>query len=160
MKNGYSYEWINRSKNHILLKTVFGYNATRRTWFLSWFQACQRVRPPVLISQLQGHLQERRVIVLHFLQVRLLHQRHHQVIMRLEKKRIKLKVIPLQCLCQISMLMIERGNLLSALIQSRASSPSQRKRSQANHKNHVSSNMVFGHKVKRKTTCQSWFLTY
>ena len=52
-------------KNHISLKTGFGYDATRRTSFLSWFQACQRVRPPVLISQLQGHLQDRRVIVPH-----------------------------------------------------------------------------------------------
>ena len=34
-------------KNHISLKTVFGYNATRRTSFLLWFQACQRVLPPV-----------------------------------------------------------------------------------------------------------------
>ena len=40
-------------KNHISLKTVFGYNATRRTSFFSWFQACQRVLPPVLIIQLQ-----------------------------------------------------------------------------------------------------------
>ena len=100
-------------KNHISLKTGFGYNATRRTSFLSWFQACQRVRPPVLIIQLQGHLQDRRGIVLHLLQARLLHQRqHHQVIMRLEKKRIKLKVIPLQYLCQVPMLMIERENPL------------------------------------------------
>ena len=100
-------------KNHISLKTGFGYNATRRTSFLSWFQACQRVRPPVLIIQLQRHLQDRRVIVLHLLQARLLHQRQqHQVIMRLEKERIELKVIPLQCLCQFSMLMIERGNPL------------------------------------------------
>ena len=29
-------------KDHISLKTVFGYNATRRTSFRSWFQACQR----------------------------------------------------------------------------------------------------------------------
>ena len=96
-------------KNHISLKTGFGYNATRRTSFLSWFQACQRVRPPVLIIQLQGHLQDRRVIVLHLPQARLLHQLQHQVIMRLEKERIELKVIPLQCLCQLR-LMRERGN--------------------------------------------------
>ena len=49
-------------KNHISLKTGFGHNATRRTSFLSWFQACQRVLPPVLIIQLQGHLQDRRGI--------------------------------------------------------------------------------------------------
>ena len=101
-------------RNHISLKTLFGVPATRRTSFLSWFQACQRVRPPVLIIQLQGHLQDRRGIVLHLLQARLLHQRHHQVIMRLEKKRIELKVIPLQCLCQVPMLIIERANPVSA----------------------------------------------
>ena len=51
--NGYSYEWINGLKPHISLKTGFGYNATRRTSFRSWFQACQRVLPPVLILQHQ-----------------------------------------------------------------------------------------------------------
>ena len=43
--------------------------------------------------QLQGHLQDRRVIVLHLLQARLRHQQQHQVITRLEKERIELKVI-------------------------------------------------------------------
>ena len=47
-EHGYAYEWINGQKPH-LIKMGFGYNATRRTSFLSWFQACQRVRPPVLI---------------------------------------------------------------------------------------------------------------
>ena len=102
-------------KNHISFKTAFGCSATRRTSFPSWIQACQRVRPLVLIPQLQGHLQDRRDLVLHLLQTRLLHQRHHQVIMWLEKKRIELKVIPLQCLCQVSMLMIERRHPLSAV---------------------------------------------
>ena len=36
------------------------------------------------------------------------------MIMRLEKERIELKVIPLECLCHVSMLMIERGNPLFA----------------------------------------------
>ena len=40
-------------KNHISLKTGFGYNATLRTSFLTWFQACQRVLLLVLILQLQ-----------------------------------------------------------------------------------------------------------
>ena len=40
-------------ENHISLKTGFGYNATRRTSFLSWFQAYQRVLHPVLILQPQ-----------------------------------------------------------------------------------------------------------
>ena len=30
-------------QNHISLKTGFGYNATRRTSFLLWFQACQQI---------------------------------------------------------------------------------------------------------------------
>ena len=55
--------WMDqRWKNHISSKTGFGYLATRRTSFLSWFQACQRVVPPVLILQLQWHLQDRRVL--------------------------------------------------------------------------------------------------
>ena len=87
-------------KNHISFLHGIGYFATRRTSFLSWFRACQ-VRPPVLILQLQGHFQYRRGIVLHLLQVRLLHRRQHQVILRLEKERIELQVIPLQCLCQV-----------------------------------------------------------
>ena len=106
-ENGYSYE----SKITSHFKTGFEYNATRRTSFLSWFQACQRVRPPVLISQLQGHLQDRRGIVLRLLQARLRHRQQHQVIMRLEKERIELKLTPLQCLCQL-MLTIQRSNPL------------------------------------------------
>ena len=102
-------------KNHISLKTVFGYNATRRTSFLSWFQACQRVLPLVLILQLQGHLQDRRGLVLHLLRARLLHHlQQHQVTVRLEKERIEVTLIPLQCLCQVQMLMIAHGNLLFA----------------------------------------------
>ena len=74
-----------------------------------------RVRPPVLIIQLQRHLQDRRDLVLHLPQARLLRQRQqHQVTMILEKERIELKMIPLQCLCQVSMLMIERRHPLSA----------------------------------------------
>ena len=73
-------------KNHISSRKGFEYDATRRTSVPSWFQACQRVRPSVLISQLQGHLQYRRVIFLHLLQDRLRHQQQHQVIMRLEEE--------------------------------------------------------------------------
>ena len=65
-------------KNHISFKTGFGYSATRRTAFRSWFQACQRVLPPVLIIQLQ-------VIILHLPQARLLHRlQQHQATVRLE----------------------------------------------------------------------------
>ena len=47
MKTEIFYEW-----NDISLKTVFGYSATRRTSYQSWFLACQ-VLPPVLILQHQ-----------------------------------------------------------------------------------------------------------
>ena len=52
-ENGYL---MNESmvKNHISFKTGFGFPATRRTSFLSWFQACQ-VRL-LDLHQLQGHL--------------------------------------------------------------------------------------------------------
>ena len=60
-------------KNHISLKTGFGYNATRRTSFLLWVQACQQIRLQDLIHQLQGHFQDRGVIAQHLLQARLHH---------------------------------------------------------------------------------------
>ena len=52
-ENGYSCEWINGQKPH-LIKTGFGLFAIRRTSFLLWFQACQ-VRP-LDLHQLQRHL--------------------------------------------------------------------------------------------------------
>ena len=101
-------------KNHISFYTGFGYSATRRTSFLSWFQACQ-IRLLDLTQQPQGHFQDRGVIAQHLLRGRLLHQlQQHQVTVRLEKERIKVRLIPLQCLCQVQMLMIERGNPLFA----------------------------------------------
>ena len=57
-------------KNHISLKTRFGYPAKRRTSFLLWFQACQ-VRP-LDLHQLQRHLRDRRVIPHHLLHPHLL----------------------------------------------------------------------------------------
>ena len=52
------------SKTTPHFKTGFEYNAIRRTSFLSWFQACQQIRLQDLVSQLQGHFQDRRGIVL------------------------------------------------------------------------------------------------
>ena len=49
-EHGYSYEWIN-SQNHISLKTVFGYSATRRTSFRSRFLVSQRVLPQACLLQ-------------------------------------------------------------------------------------------------------------
>ena len=68
-ENGYSYEWINGQKPHLI--QGFGYNATRRTSFLLWFQACQ-ICLQDLIHQLQGHFQDRGVIAQHLLPARLL----------------------------------------------------------------------------------------
>ena len=52
-------------KHHISFKTVFGYSATRRTSFLSWFLVYQRVLPPVFPLQHLWRLQDRRLIILH-----------------------------------------------------------------------------------------------
>ena len=52
-ENGYSYEWINGQQPHLIKKTVFGYRATRRTSFLSWFLVCHRVLPPSFLLQHQ-----------------------------------------------------------------------------------------------------------
>ena len=71
--NGYSYEWMNGQKPH-LIKTGFEYNVTRRTSFWSWFQACHRVLPPTFLLQCQWHFQDRKLIILHLLQARLPHQ--------------------------------------------------------------------------------------
>ena len=50
-EHGYSYEWINGQKPHLIKKTVFRYSATRRTSFRSWFLVCQRVLSQVFPLQ-------------------------------------------------------------------------------------------------------------
>ena len=65
------------AKNHISSRTGFRFPAIRRISFLLWFQACQRVRPRVLINQLHRHLQDKRVFILHFHQARLRHRQEH-----------------------------------------------------------------------------------
>ena len=102
-------------KNHILLKTGFGLSAIRRTSFLLWFQAYQRVRLQDLIRQLQGHFQDRRVIIQHLLQA-CLHQLQ-QVILRLENERIELKVTSLQWLCQLRLMKDRRDPMLTKPIK-------------------------------------------
>ena len=90
-ENGHSYEWINGQKPHLIKNgiRIQWHSAIRRTSFLSWFQACQRVRPLDLILQRQRHLQDRRVIILHLPQARLLHQLQlYQATVRLEKGKI------------------------------------------------------------------------
>ena len=73
-------------KNHTSFKKVFGYSATWRTSFRSWFLVCQWVLPPVFPLQHEWHLQDRRLIILHLPQARLLHQPQLcQVTVRLEQ---------------------------------------------------------------------------
>ena len=104
-EHGYSYEWINGQKPH-LKKTVFGYSATRRTSFRSWFLACQRVLP----LQHPWNLQGRRLIILRLLQVPLPHQlRLYQVTVRIEQRQTCVGQIPIQHLCQVHMLNGKNG---------------------------------------------------
>ena len=69
-ENGYSYEWINGQKQH-LIKDGIRIICNTRTSFLLWFQACQ-VRP-LDLHQLQRHLRDSRVIPHHLLHPHLLH---------------------------------------------------------------------------------------
>ena len=64
-------------KNHISLKTVFGYSATRRTSFRSWFLVYQRVLPQACLLQHPWHLQGRKLIILRLPHARLPHQPWH-----------------------------------------------------------------------------------
>ena len=108
-ENGYSYEWINGQKPHLIKKTGLGYSATRRTSFLSWFQAYQ-VRL-LDLHQFQGHLRDRRVIPHHLLQPHLLHL--HELKFRLENEKIKLRVTSLQCTCHLRLTKDRRDPMLT-----------------------------------------------
>ena len=52
-ENGYSYEWINGQKPHLIKNGIRIQCITRRTSFRSWFLVCQQVLPPFLILQHQ-----------------------------------------------------------------------------------------------------------
>ena len=106
--DGYSCEWINGQKPHL---TKSGIRIQCNTenfvpivvpglsneFFLPFssfnFDDTFKTREPLFYIFLK--------LVFHPLQ-------QHQVILRLEKESIRVKVIPLQCLCQVPMLMIER----------------------------------------------------
>ena len=64
-------------KNHISLKTVFGYRAALRTSFRSWFLVHQRVLPQACFLQYPWHLQGRKLIILRLPQACLPHQPWH-----------------------------------------------------------------------------------
>ena len=74
-ENGYSFEWIKGQKPNLIKHGI-------------------RIQCNTENCQLQGHFQDRRVIVQHLLQGRLHHLQY--VILRLEKERIELKVTSLQ----------------------------------------------------------------
>ena len=108
-ENGYSYKWTNGQKPH-LIKNGSRIQCDTENFVLIVVPGLSTSSSSSSHHSTSKTLsrQERPCSTLP--QARLLHQRHHQVIMRLEKERIELKVIPLQCLCQVPMLMIERGN--------------------------------------------------
>ena len=58
-------------KNHISLKTVFGYSVIRRTSYQSWFLVYQRVLPQACLLQHPWHLQGRKLIILRLPQAHL-----------------------------------------------------------------------------------------
>ena len=62
-ENGYSYEWNNGQKPHLIKDGIRIICNTENFVPIVVFQACQRVCHPVLIIQLQIHLQDRRGIV-------------------------------------------------------------------------------------------------
>ena len=64
-------------KNHISLKTVFGYSATRKTSYQSWFLVYQRVLPQACLLQHPWHLWGWKLIILILPQARLPHQPWH-----------------------------------------------------------------------------------
>ena len=102
-ENGYSCEWINGQKPHLIK------NGIR-------IQCNTENFVPILTSlSSSSHLLNLKIIISHLLQTHLRHRHQHQVIMRFETERIELKVIPLQCLCQVPMLIMERGNPWSAM---------------------------------------------
>ena len=106
-ENGYSYEWINGQKPHLIKDGIRIICNTERTSFLLWCQVCQvhlldRHRP-------QRHLRNRRVILRHLLHPHLLHLQ--QVKFRFENGKMGITVTSLQCKCLIR-LMIDQGNLM------------------------------------------------
>ena len=108
-EHGYSHEWINGQKPH-LNKNGIRLQCNTEPSFRSCPQACLRVLPPVLILQHQWHLQERKVIILHLPQARLFQQPQLcYATGRFETERIKVQLIPFQCLCHVHMLNGKNG---------------------------------------------------
>ena len=73
-------------------------------WHFQDKNICERVLPPVLIFQPQWHLHGRRAIILYLPQARVLHRPQQcQATVRLKKGKNWVRLIPFQCLCQAQM---------------------------------------------------------
>ena len=106
-ENGYSYEWINGQKPHLII------NGIRIPCNTENFVP---IVVPGLSSSSSGSSstsrtpsRQERAIAHHLLPARLLHLQ--QVNFRLENEEIKLRVTSLQCTCQLR-LMTDRGDLI------------------------------------------------
>ena len=76
-EHGYSYEWINGQKPHLVKKRYFEYSVIRKISYQSWFLVYQRVLPQACPLQHPWHLQGRKLIIPSLLQARLLHHPWH-----------------------------------------------------------------------------------
>ena len=98
-------------KNHISLKTGFGYLAIRRSFVPIVVPGSSTSFSSSSHPSTSMTLQDRRAIILHLPQGRLLRQLQQcQATVRLEKGKISVGSIPIQCLCQAQNVegMIER----------------------------------------------------
>ena len=105
-ENGYSYEWINGQKPHLIKD---GIRIPCNTENFAPIVVPGLSSSSSGSSSLQGHLRNRRVILRHLLQPHLLHLQ--SVIFRFENGKMGLTVTSLQCKCQLR-LMIDQGNLM------------------------------------------------
>ena len=61
-EHGYSYEWINGQKPHLIKNGIRIICVIQKTSFRSWFQACHRVLPQARLLQHPRHLQGKLII--------------------------------------------------------------------------------------------------
>ena len=58
----HGYSWVDERSKTTSLKTVFGYSATQRTSYQSWFLVYQRVLPQACFLRHQWHLRRKLII--------------------------------------------------------------------------------------------------
>ena len=108
-ENGYSYEWINGQKPHLIKDGIrIQCNAENFVPIVVPGLSSSSSSSSHPSTSMTPSRQERHRST-YLPQARLLHQlQQYQVTVRLEKERIKVESILLQCLCQVQMLMMER----------------------------------------------------